>query len=82
MLQYFGVDDFLLCREVRTVKTPNGPVDQVSDMLDYKNYGGYLMPSRMQQNVMGQSFEFVTESFKVNTGVGDGMFAKPKQGKK
>ena len=78
MLEYFGVDDFLMYREVRTVKTPNGPVDQVADMLDYKDYGGYLMPSRIQQSVMGGTFEFTVESFKVNTGVKDEVFGKPK----
>ena len=78
MVQYFGVEDFLMFREVKTMKTPNGSMEQTSDFYDYKDFGGYLMPSRMQQSVMGQSFDFKIDSFKVNTGVKDELFKKPK----
>ncbi|HTR81391.1 MAG TPA: pitrilysin family protein, partial [Bacteroidota bacterium] len=78
MKQYFGVDDFLKFRDVKTMNTPNGPVDQTSDYFDYKNWGGgFLAPTRVEQGVMGQSFDFTIDKFAVNTGVKDGVFKRP-----
>jgi len=76
--QYFGVEDFLEWRDVKTLATPNGPIDQTTDYSDYKDFGGYLIPGKMTQNVMGQAFNFTTDAFKVNTKVSDTIFKKPK----
>ena len=78
MKQYFGIDDGLRFRDVKTMKTPNGPIDQISDYYDYKSYGGYLVPGRMEQSVMGQSFVFTIVKFEANKGVKDSLFKKPK----
>jgi zinc protease len=77
MKHYFGVEDFLKHREVTTMTTPRGPVEQSTDLLDYKDFKGYLVPTRLEQNVMGQSVEFKLENFDVNTGVADDLFQKP-----
>lgn len=74
---YFGVADFLKHREVTTMKTPNGPVEQSSDLLEYKDLKGYLVPTRIEQSVMGQTVEFTLTKFDVNSGVADSLFQKP-----
>ena len=74
---YFGIPDFLKRREVTTMNTPQGPMEQSTDLLDYKDFKGYLVPTRLQQNVMGQTVEFKLEKFEVNTGVPDALFQKP-----
>ena len=74
---YFGVLDFLKRREVTTMSTPQGPMEQSTELLDYKDFKGYLVPSRLQQSVMGQTIEFKLEKFDVNTGVKDALFQKP-----
>ena len=74
---YFGVPDFLKRREVTTMTTPQGPMEQSTDLLDYKDFKGYLVPTRLQQSMMGQTVDFKLEKFEVNTGVPDAMFQKP-----
>lgn len=74
---YFGIPDFLKRREVTTMNTPQGPTEQSTDLLDYKDFKGYLVPTRLQQNMMGQTMEFKLEKFEVNTGVPDALFQKP-----
>jgi hypothetical protein len=59
------------------MKTPNGPVEQTSDLLEYKDFKGYLVPTRIEQSVMGQIVEFTLEKFDVNSGVADSLFQKP-----
>ncbi len=75
--QYFSVDDFLKFRDVVTMKTPRGPMDQTTDYYDYKDFNGYLVPTRYEQAAMGQTMELKLESFKVNTKVSDKLFKKP-----
>jgi hypothetical protein len=74
---YFAVDDFIKRREVTIMQSPQGPVEQTADLLDYKDFKGYLVPTRLEQSVMGQSMEFKLEKFDVNTGVPDALFQKP-----
>ncbi len=78
MREYFGVEDFIKYRDVKSMASPNGPVEQTTDYSDYKDFGGYLAPGKMVQSVMGQSFEFTTDKFEVNKGVSDTLFKKPK----
>lgn len=79
MRQYFGVEDFLKYRDVKSMSSPNGPIEQTTDYSDYKDFGGYLAPGKMEQSVMGQSFDFTTDKFEVNKGVSDKIFKKPRQ---
>ena len=74
---YFGVADFMKLREVTTMNTPQGPMEQSTDLLDYKDFKGYLVPTRLQQSMMGQTMEFKLQKFEVNTGVKDALFQKP-----
>jgi predicted Zn-dependent peptidase len=74
---YFDVGDFLKYREVTVLTTPQGPMEQSVDMTDYKDFGGYLMPTKYEQSAMGQAMELTLEKFQVNTGVDDSLFAKP-----
>ena len=77
MKHYFGVVDCLKHREVTTMSTPQGPMEQSTELLDYKDFKGYLVPARLEQGVMGQTIEFKLEKFEVNTGVKDALFQKP-----
>jgi len=74
---YFDAKDFLKIREVRTSTTPRGPMEQVSDLFDYKAFGGVQIPTRVEQNMMGQSFTFAIGKCEVNTKVEDALFVKP-----
>jgi len=77
MRQYFAVDDFLKFREAKSMNTPRGPIEQMTDYYDYKDFKGYLVATRIEQNVMGQTLELKLEKFEINKGVNDKMFRKP-----
>jgi len=77
MRHYFDTKDFLKMREISVRNTPRGPIEQVSDFADYKEYSGYLMPAKFEQTVMGQTFVITTDKVEVNTGVADAVFEKP-----
>ena len=77
MRHYFALDDFLKFREVKSMKTPRGPIDQVTDYYDYKDFKGYLVATRIEQNVMGQTLELKLEKFEINKGANDKLFKKP-----
>jgi len=77
MRHYFDAKDFLKLREVTVSTTPRGPVEQSTDLLDYKPFGGVQMPTKMEQSVMGQVITFTLDKCEVNAGVDDALFAKP-----
>lgn len=75
--EYFGKDDFLKFRQVKTSEAPTGKIEEMTDYLDYKNFSGFLFPSMQTQNVMGQLIDMKVEKFEVNTGIDDSLFVKP-----
>ncbi|MBP1657770.1 MAG: processing peptidase [Bacteroidetes bacterium] len=77
MRHYFDTKDFLKVREVSVRQSPRGAIETVTDLSDYKDFGGYLMSSKMEQTVMGQSFAITVDKCAVNTGVPDSIFVKP-----
>jgi len=77
MRHYFGVDDGLKSREITVSNTPRGPVEQTTDYFDYKPFDGYMMPTRLEQSVMGQTFTLTLDSCAINKGVDDALFQKP-----
>jgi len=74
---YFDTTDFRKYREVTVLATPQGPMEQSVDMSDYKDFKGYLVPTKYEQNMMGQAMELTLDTFEVNIGVNDSIFAKP-----
>lgn len=74
---YFDSKDFLKLREVNVSNTPRGPIEQSTDLFDYKPFGGVQMPTRLEQSVMGQVITFTMDKCDVNKGVEDALFAKP-----
>jgi predicted Zn-dependent peptidase len=76
-IEYFGKDDFLKFRQIKTVESPSGKIEQSTDYLDYKDFNGILSPSKIVQSVMGQLIEMKVENFEINTGVDDSIFLKP-----
>jgi predicted Zn-dependent peptidase len=77
MKHYLGMDDFLLHRQAMTLTTPRGPMDQSVDYLEYKDVKGYLIPARVEQNIMGQTMTSTLDKAEVNSGVPDSLFVKP-----
>ena len=75
--QFFSKDDFLKVRDAKTLDTPRGPIDQVTDYSDYQDFNGILVPTHVVQSVMGQAIELKLDKFSINTGVEDSLFAKP-----
>lgn len=74
---YFDVKDFLKVREASVKNTPRGPVEQVTDLSDYKPFGGVLIPTKNEQTVMGTTFVLTVDKCTVNGGVADSLFVKP-----
>ncbi len=74
---YFSTVDFLKWREVTALNTPNGPVEQTVDVVDYKNFNGLLAPGHIETTIMGQVISLTTDRFEVNAGVDDKLFEKP-----
>jgi len=77
MRHYFDTKEFLKVREVTVRTTPRGPIEQVTDFSDYKDFSGYLMPAKFEQTVMGQSFIINVDKCSINAGVEDSIFVKP-----
>ncbi|NWF89630.1 MAG: insulinase family protein [Ignavibacteriaceae bacterium] len=75
--EYFGKDDFLKFRQIKSAESPAGKVEQTTDYLDYKDYGGILYPAKQVQSVMGQLIDLKVDKLEVNTGVDDAIFVKP-----
>ena len=75
--EYFGKDDFLKVRQIKSAEGPSGKVEQSTDYTDYKDFNGFLYPSKEIQSVMGQLIDMKVEKFEVNTGVDDSIFVKP-----
>ncbi|MBU2446646.1 MAG: insulinase family protein [Bacteroidetes bacterium] len=75
--EYFGKDDFLKFRQIKIAEGPTGKVEQTTDYLDYKDFNGFLFPSKQVQSVMGQLIDLKVDKFEVNTGVDDSIFVKP-----
>ena len=78
---YFGTKDFLKYREVTVLSTPQGPMEQSVDMSDYKDFNGYLVPTKYEQTMMGQTLDLTLDKCEINSGVDDSVFAKPAEKK-
>jgi zinc protease len=74
---FFGVQDGLKFRETKTTSTPRGPIEQTTDYFDYKEFDGYLLPTRVEESAMGQTITLTLDSCAVNKGVDDSLFQKP-----
>lgn len=75
--EYFGKDDFLKFRQIKTGDEPTGKIEETTDYLDYKDFNGFLFPSMITQSVMGQLIDMKVDKLEVNTGVDDAIFVKP-----
>jgi outer membrane lipoprotein-sorting protein len=52
-------------------------MEQTTDLFDYKDIQGYLVPTRYEQSAMGQAMTFTLEKCVFNSGVDDKTFEKP-----
>ncbi|MCK5571553.1 MAG: insulinase family protein, partial [Bacteroidetes bacterium] len=74
---YFDTKNLLKLREVQVLSTPRGLTEQSTDLLDYREIEGFLVPTRFEQGIMGQVLELKLDTMQVNTGVTDDLFEKP-----
>lgn len=79
---YFDTKSFLKVREVSVKNTPRGQIEQVTDLADYKDFGGVQIPTKYGQSIMGQSFTLTLDRCAVNAGVDDAVFVMPAVEKK
>jgi zinc protease len=75
--EYFGKDDFLKFRQIKTAEAQTGKVEQTTDYLDYTDFHGFLFPLKQVQSVMGQLIDMKIDKIEFNSGVDDSIFAKP-----
>jgi hypothetical protein len=79
---YFDGEGFLRIRSVEIMSTPAGPQEQVVDASEFEPFDGILLPTKIEQTVMGQTLSLRLESVVTNGGVEDSLFAKPAGQKK
>lgn len=73
-IAYYAVDSGFLLRTSSSVATPQGTINQTTDMDDYRDVQGVKYPFKLTQNMGPQSIEFIVTSYEVNTGLQDSLF--------
>ena len=74
---YFDAQTFLRIRSVEFLESPSGTKEQVVEAADFKPFDGILLPTSIQQSIMGQTLSLHLDSVRTNTGVPDSFFEKP-----
>jgi hypothetical protein len=67
----------LLVKESAILPSPMGEVPAESDISDYRNEGGLLMPHKITQTFLGQKMQIVVESVKTNADIPKDRFDVP-----
>ena len=80
--RFYDKESGLLVRQTGIVKSQMGEMKNEMHMLDYKEFGGMLMPSRVEVHVMGMKQVMTTTSVEVNIEISDETFALPEEIKK
>ncbi len=71
---FYDVENGLKVREAKTITSPGGSFEQITDLLDYKEFGGVKFATKMVQTMGPQKFEFDITSVKINNGVNPSIF--------
>jgi len=68
---YFDAKTHLLIRTLTNVETPQGVIQQIADMSDYRPVGGLLFPYLILQKVpsMGMEMKMTVTDIQINTGL-------------
>jgi hypothetical protein len=53
MTRYYDSETYLPIATVSTTQTPDGPVEVVTVVSDYKNFGGMMLPTKQVQQIAG-----------------------------
>jgi carboxyl-terminal processing protease len=69
-------------RIVTKSETAMGTVEATTDVLEYRNFSGIVMPSKLQIQLSGLTVDSVTEQVELNVPVDDSLFTQPKATKK
>ena len=71
---YFDAASGLKVRYVKVTETPNGPITQTVDYMDYKEVDGVMFPHTMMQQFGPQKIELTATEVVVNQEVADDTF--------
>lgn len=65
-IEYYSLNDNLKTQISSLVKTPMGEFEKISKYSDYQEKEGYLIPTKLTQNVAGQNLAFQVSSVQFN----------------
>lgn len=76
--EYYDPDTGLKLRQVKTIISPSGSFDQVTDFEDYRDVEGIKYPFKLIQSIGKQHIIMDVKLIKVNTGIKDDFFSPQK----
>lgn len=74
VIDYFSVNNGLKIRSESVLNSPEGPVTQITDYVNYIEAGGIKFPKKLIQRTASQVIDIENESIKVNEGIEDSIF--------
>jgi outer membrane lipoprotein-sorting protein len=74
---YIDTKKYLTRRVEMVVVSAMGEVPSIANIIEYKKFAGFYLPSKMQMTQMGMNVQMTLISFKINQAIPDGEFAKP-----
>ena len=74
---YIDTKKYLTRRVEMVVVSSMGEVPSTANIIEYKKFAGFNLPSKMQMTQMGMNVQMTLISFKINQEVSDSEFAKP-----
>jgi predicted Zn-dependent peptidase len=72
--EYFDMDTGLRSQMMVNVDGPEGPVQQITDYLEYNEVEGIKIPHRIKQSLNNKSFEITINNIEINTNPTDDIF--------
>jgi predicted Zn-dependent peptidase len=73
-VEYYSKDSGLKIRTIQTQDSPQGSVSIITDILDYKDFNGYKIPTRLSQDMGGMKLSIELESAEINQNIDDKLF--------
>lgn len=72
--EYYDPETWLKIRQVRTVSSPMGQVEQTTDLSDYKEVEGLKYPFKIEQSMGPQKIEITVSDIKINQNLDNKLF--------
>lgn len=74
MTEYYDVESGLKVKTVATVEGPQGEIQQVTEISDYKEVDGVKVPFLMKQNMMNMATTTTLTSVEINKPIDESLF--------